>query len=369
MESYAIAPDGDVTLVIRNPNNFFASWITPPAAEETTEPLSSTIDTPDSANAADETELEVVKPPPVDEVRFRVSSAHLMLGSPYFKSSLTGPWREAEALRAHEPIEMHCLSWDTEAMLIFLRILHAQPWKLPDTVETELLAKLAVVADYYGCQRLVKYYATEWIAPVDMEGPVEGMRALYLGLWISWFFRHSHNFMAYSSLIIQHAKTAVDHYYGLPIPSSVIDALNKRRIQELDHVFHRIHEEREKLLDPNGPCTETCRTFMLGALIRNLHEHNMLDVSPAYKGLSLVHMVWHLKFCIPPHWKEASLEDKSVGPYTYHSCPYSTFVGLFGDLSYRVGGLQLDEFRECEGADDRRPTDLFAITESLDPER
>jgi hypothetical protein len=54
---------------------------------------------------------------------------------------------------------MDCPSWDTEAMLIFLRIEHAQLWELPETVDTELLAKVAIVADYYGCQRLVKYYA------------------------------------------------------------------------------------------------------------------------------------------------------------------------------------------------------------------
>jgi hypothetical protein len=54
---------------------------------------------------------------------------------------------------------MDCPSWDTKAMLIFLQIEHAQPWELPKTINTELLAKVAIVADYYSCQRLVKYYA------------------------------------------------------------------------------------------------------------------------------------------------------------------------------------------------------------------
>jgi hypothetical protein len=227
VESYMIAPDGDVTLVIRNPNEFFSDW--PAAAKETTEAQTRT-QTPaakqatnvsSTTNLEDEIELEIMTPPHVAEVRFQVSSAHLILASPYFKSSLTGPWKEAQALEADQNVELDCPSFDTESMLIFLRIVHAQPWELPDTVEADLLAKLAVVGDYYGCQRLVKYHAAKWVVCVDRTSEIDERRELAVGLWNSWFFQHSQNFSAYSSLIIQQARSTITPL-GLPIPSTVI---------------------------------------------------------------------------------------------------------------------------------------------------
>jgi hypothetical protein len=221
MESYVIFPDGDMTLVIKNPNEFFANWPTAPSECQTMATNTSTKTADSAVGEEEEIELEIISPPPVTEVRFQVSSAHLILSSPYFRSSLTGPWKEAQALRDNQPVEMICPGWDTEAMLIFLQIAHAQPWELPETVETELLAKVAVVADYYGCQRLVQYYAERWIAKVDMQAAVEGKRDLALRLWISWFFVHHSNFTVYTSFIIQKAKSTITPL-GLPIPSAII---------------------------------------------------------------------------------------------------------------------------------------------------
>jgi hypothetical protein len=85
---------------------------------------------------------------------------------------------------------------------------------------------------------------------------------------------------------------------------------------------------------------------MLGALIRNLYANDMLDVKPPYEGLSLTKAIRSVKACIAPHWKEAGLEDRNAGPYTHHSCRFSSFSSLFGDLTYQVSGLDLHRFRQ-----------------------
>ncbi|KAL3457524.1 hypothetical protein BJX64DRAFT_293014 [Aspergillus heterothallicus] len=92
---------------------------------------------------------------------------------------------------------------------------------MPKTVEPEILAKIAVIADYYDCQRLVKFYAEEWITQLNPGMAGEEHRELAVELWNAWFSKHSHNFGVYSSFIIRQAKRTIPPM-GLLIPSTVI---------------------------------------------------------------------------------------------------------------------------------------------------
>ncbi len=95
-------------------------------------------------------------------MRILVSSAHLKLVSPYFDRALSGDWKEATSLRATGSTEIETSDWDTEALLLLLRIFHCRLSDLPKTITTELLAKLCTLVDYYECHSILDFVSERW---------------------------------------------------------------------------------------------------------------------------------------------------------------------------------------------------------------
>lgn len=52
-----------------------------------------------------------------------------------------------------------------------------------------MLAKVAVLADYYECKEAVNILADTWIKALEDNVPTTYSRDLFLWLWISWFFQ------------------------------------------------------------------------------------------------------------------------------------------------------------------------------------
>ncbi|KAF7182138.1 hypothetical protein CNMCM7691_001526 [Aspergillus felis] len=90
-----------------------------------------------------------------DESRFRiqVSAKHLMLASSVFK-------KECVAYRQNGSVEINAKCWDIEALLILLRAIHNQHYSIPRKLTLEMLAKVAVLADYYKCKEVVCIWPT-----------------------------------------------------------------------------------------------------------------------------------------------------------------------------------------------------------------
>jgi hypothetical protein len=89
-------------------------------------------------------------------VRMRVSSSHLILASSYFKRMLRGGWKEDCTLCAEGCLTIYVEDWDPDALLILMNIIHGHTRKVPRTVSLEMLAKLAVLVDYYECIEVVE---------------------------------------------------------------------------------------------------------------------------------------------------------------------------------------------------------------------
>ena len=79
----------------------------------------------------------------------RVSAKHLMFASPVFKKS---------AFLEQGCVEITADSWDLEALLILLRIIHCQLYYVPKQMSFELLAKATVIADYYECHNALCFF-------------------------------------------------------------------------------------------------------------------------------------------------------------------------------------------------------------------
>jgi hypothetical protein len=85
-------------------------------------------------------------------------------------------------------VEITADSWDTEAFLFLLRIMYCQFMQIPRKMSLEMLAKVAVIADYYECKEVVQFFLDMWIEALDDEIPMAYCRPLVLWLWVAWFF-------------------------------------------------------------------------------------------------------------------------------------------------------------------------------------
>ncbi|GIC93635.1 uncharacterized protein Aud_010123 [Aspergillus udagawae] len=154
--------------------------------------------------------------------RIQVSAKHLMLASSVFKKILTGSWKESVAYLQKGSVEITAESWDIEALLILLRAIHNQHYHIPRKLTLEMLAKVAVLADYYECKEAVYIWMTIWIDALEEKIPSTYSRDLFLWLWISWYFQLPTQFKESTSTVMSQSNGWINNSLGLPIPDMVI---------------------------------------------------------------------------------------------------------------------------------------------------
>lgn len=129
--------------------------------------------------------------------RFRVSSRHLSLASPVFSQMLNGPWKDARNLASTNtsasatvdgttadktvaPVssssdstpprrEIEASEWDTDATVILMDIIHGHFSQVPRSLSLVMLAKVAILVDYYKCHEIVSVFSGLWIDGLKRE--------------------------------------------------------------------------------------------------------------------------------------------------------------------------------------------------------
>lgn len=148
-----------------------------------------------------------------------------MLASPVFKKLLSGGWKENVTFLQKGSVEITAEGWDTEALLIMLRAMHCQHHSIPRTVTLEMLAKVAVLVDYYKCKEAVGIFTDIWITALKGTIPNAYSRELILWLWISCFSGLSAEFRKITSTAMSRSNGLIDSL-GLPIPDKIIGKAN-----------------------------------------------------------------------------------------------------------------------------------------------
>ncbi|KAL6233019.1 hypothetical protein BDW75DRAFT_232314 [Aspergillus navahoensis] len=273
---------------------------------------------PESSDHDEETE---------SHVQIQVSARHLALGSPVFDKMLHGNWKEGREFKEKGSIVLVVDSWDVDAFLVVLYILHSQLLKLPRRVSIEQLAKIAVIADYYDCQS-VRFFGSLWILCLPRKPPASPLdfRDIMLGLWISYYFRHALTFSAYSRAAIEQSDCFISPL-GLPIPTTIVDDLNNKRVDAIGRVVDGLYNHRDHLLLDDASiepgCTLECRSIVLGTLMRHMHEYNLRFQPPEapYIGIRLsdVRDVGHFR---TPDWakRDERYPRDSQWAYSWHEC-------------------------------------------------
>lgn len=397
---FILDPEGEVTIILHNPDAPFAVWdLTPPSIHHggtevdwTPEPatkasrrqwrdhamaLARRIAEPSEATAHVFSELTLFendtenghepeqpgegvprdspgdneqkpsdKEPPTPEpapVRFRVSAKHLMLASPVFQRMLSKHrWTEANQLQERGSVVINASDFGAEALLVFLQIIHCKVTELPEKMGLDLMARLAVVADYYECRDLVAFYVHRIVRDNHCNTqPKRFSRALVLWIWVTYFFKIHDLFYTLTTTAVREAGGTITSL-GLPMPKEILDNLNATRVKGIKKVIDALHATKEAFLTPPFNCSMQCDSVMLGALTVQMQVHGLLSPKPQEPFDGLRHR--QLVEDVADFWCPEALDVKHSIHYGLSKKPECRFSPDFKKTSYHLGRIQPPTF-------------------------
>ncbi|KAL4861605.1 hypothetical protein BDV12DRAFT_180004 [Aspergillus spectabilis] len=296
--------------------------------------------------------VEAAVPEPIEEpteeasgrtFRIQVSAKHLTLASPVFKQILTGGWKESATLLQKGSVEISAKGWDIDAFLVLLRVLHCQNSQLPQMLSLEMLANVAIIADYYKCKDAIGILKDIWIKALPEPDTTTLSRDLMLWLWVSFFFELPVLFKQATSIAMSTSDGQIDSL-GLPIPGQLIENMNFHRQQAIEKLFLLLQETQDAFLNTDCRCGFECSSIMYGALIKELHRVDLLSPRPEapFSELAYDQLMHKVSSIRSPIWfTKAHQHWGSSFQFEQHNCDSSSFAQLFGHLNDTVAGLDL----------------------------
>ncbi|KAK6816096.1 hypothetical protein RU639_009055 [Aspergillus parasiticus] len=329
--SHIIDPDGEVIILLRKKSLKESPVDEPPIDEP---PVEEPIQEPVSG--------------PLEEscLRIQVSAKHLILASSVFKKILTGGWKESVTYLQKGSVEITAESWDIEALLILLRAIHGQQYHVPRKLTLEMLAKVAVLVDYYDCKESVYIWSTIWIDALEEKVPKTYSRDLLLWLWISCVFQLPAQFKESTSTVMSWSDGWINSL-EFPIPFKVMEAMNRYREEAISNLVTLLHDTREALLSGTRGCCFECSSIMYGALTKEIRSVDLFLARPEapFPGLNYKDLVRKVLSFTVPRWntRRSPIPGHTSSPFSQHSCSDSSFKALFGNLNDNIQGLDLHD--------------------------
>ncbi|KAE9571061.1 hypothetical protein CGMCC3_g12969 [Colletotrichum fructicola] len=239
---HEIDPDGDVLLVLENPNKAFAPW--------------------DDCLDAGLQGLDLCEP-----------------DNCYFKKALSELWAKTLVHSEDGRRHLQAADWDADALPILMHIFHARTQNIPRSVDLEQLAKIAVLVDYYDCHDTVEFFATLWIHSLQEQLSLQCNRELILWLLVSVVFRRDDLFQAVTKIAVTKSKGPLPTL-ELPVLQSPIDQIDKRRQDAIADILGTLDKLGSDLLRGSTGCDFDCSSALFGALAKNMAKHNLMDPVP-----------------------------------------------------------------------------------------
>ncbi|KAF2275244.1 uncharacterized protein EI97DRAFT_379665 [Westerdykella ornata] len=263
----------DTVIILKNPPKNFAVW-----RERTEDNGSQMGESTDSNSENQSAETEDLEE---GEVHYFVSSRHLSLASRVFSNSLNDPrWKQEK-----EPDGLYYISasgWCADAFLILMNIFHLQNQAVPKTVDLEMMAKIAVLVDFYECERAVEWHTSCWLTALrtDHPPPATYCRELILWMCVSRVFGVSSLFKNITRVAIRDADEPLQTL-GLPLDQGAPDKnyicqINRRRLSIIDRIVNGLFHELDTFRSPEYVCPQgasfsfVCGASVLGALTKHL---------------------------------------------------------------------------------------------------
>ncbi|KAF9779378.1 hypothetical protein IL306_001923 [Fusarium sp. DS 682] len=213
MESllYEIDLGADIELVLKSPNSQQIVRVISPVKDGQDAKQDPKFENPplvgnyglfDDLNLVFETESGDVQPV-VKEVRFRVSSRHLILASRTFRSMLEGPWSEATSSSNNSIRQISASDWDAVAFAVVLDIIHGRHREVPYRINLGLLTRIATIVDYYECHEVVQIFAHVWLPQTRCQLPNTYSNEALMWLYVSWVFSEEDFLSAMTEIILR----------------------------------------------------------------------------------------------------------------------------------------------------------------------
>ncbi|KAI4616776.1 hypothetical protein J4E83_006356 [Alternaria metachromatica] len=207
--------------------------------------------------------------PEEESIHYHVSSRHLILASATFKRMLAQDGF-AESVRNEADGLYHTTAhdWDAEAFLVVLRIVHGRNKLIPRKQSLEMLAKIAVLEDYYNFGETLETFTEMWIQELTKTPiPIHQMhgRDLVLWIWVAWVFDMEQQFRNTTATSIRQITESFPTL-DLPIPArvSVAEQGSNVRCQKSGMTCRRSFKLQTSLNFDNATMSESQKL---------LHEH------------------------------------------------------------------------------------------------
>ncbi|KAK1986716.1 hypothetical protein LZ30DRAFT_581472 [Colletotrichum cereale] len=386
---HSVDPEGDVLLVLRNPKAPFAIWDDSDWASQTENAKKSKKprkremvmrmkemhpEGPSEAELAPSFQNTNIEQEP--EVKFILSSRHLILASRYFNAKLNGTWKEATPHAFDNRHHMEASDWDPDALLILMHAIHGRTRSVPRRIDCEMLAKIAVLVDYYDCHEVVEVFSSMWIDALKDQIPSECNRDLLLWLCIAHVFKQDDAFAKITKTAILEGKGPMPTV-DLPIPPIVIDSINWRRQDTIRFILDALNDVRASLLKSPQGSDHASSCMNLGALDRAMYKEELPELSEPYLGRGVTHLEAIVRGFESPAWN--SYDHYNSDGRSYRSASYrlsSIIVQRLGSKSDKnkegftlaeVAGSDVSR-REGKGKDSEDAPELSGGTELSVPE-
>ncbi|KAF5609057.1 uncharacterized protein FSUBG_4212 [Fusarium subglutinans] len=296
---YVIDPDGDVELVLREPNSH---QIIP---EIHSDDSSTHSDLPDccfdnppvsgrynvfnelysKSTTAVGTQKDKEDHEP-REVRMRISSKHLSFVSSTFRDDLLASSNKDAPVQCSacssppsRPFtRVYTIGWDALALAIVLDAIHGRHAEIPRVINLGLLARITTVVDHYKCQEVIHVFFDHWQSDIFRQAgfPTLLSKTALLWLYICMVFP------GLEGIFASIACTVVSHFKGsaqitarmLPI-TTTLGKLNEKRLELIKQIKDGLQDVHNSLLQESG-CVRgdrLCSSLTLGVLVHMIHQH------------------------------------------------------------------------------------------------
>ncbi|KAI3319831.1 hypothetical protein HD806DRAFT_508074 [Xylariaceae sp. AK1471] len=285
----------------------------------------------------EQTEPSVSSP----EIQLQVSSAHLKLASRHFQKVFDSKFKKSQR-DSDGLLHVDASGWDTEALLIVLRVIHGQHRKLPKTMDLELLAKIAVIVDSYDCHEIFDAFAELWLQRLKSRFILLHKldRELLLLLFVSWVFGWTNEFKLATRIVLHQSKGPL-RTLDLPIPEKITNALASQREEALRKIGLTLNTLVSGFQSEPPTCSFECASMNLGALSRQIYQKNelrglgnffiSLDGQSVASAMAAVHTIRS------PNW---TCSNGLEGPF----CNLGLLVRSEIDKLENLEGLNLEDF-------------------------
>ncbi|RGP64389.1 hypothetical protein FLONG3_9576 [Fusarium longipes] len=214
------------------------------------------------------------------EVRFRVSSRHLILASHTFRAMLEGPWSESTSR------QIKTSGWDAKALAIVLDAIHGRYDNIPKIINLGLLVRIATIVNYYDCHESVRLLSDVWIANLRASSVVPTQ--VYCKTSRLWLYASS--FFSKVDIAIPICKEFLDNADGLYEICLNDLPLGRMSGARQAIIVRAILDDLRETLSTEDGCTRTnnpnCSAMMLGLVIREQYKLARLDppLTAPYNG-------------------------------------------------------------------------------------